>query len=134
MRCESFKQYAIVRADSAAEFTQLLNAEMKRLSKKFPEPSFSDSDPFMARISYTEHVLIPESLADEYELKGVNLTCKDCPFFEPVMKADGTTDGRCKKGGCQHSKFGQITLKTMPMCDTVFEMLNEGTVKLCLAD
>jgi len=133
MKCESFKQYAIVKADSAAEFTDLLNAEMKRLSKKYPVPSFSDSDPFYARISYTESVRIPETLADEYELEGVKLRCKDCPFFEPIRRADGKEDGRCKKGDCEHAKYG-MTFRTSKMCDVVFEMLNEGKVKLCLAD
>lgn len=133
MKCESFKQFAIVKEETAAAFTESLNAEMERLKDKRPIPSFSEADPYLCRISYTESVLIPESLADEYELKGVNLTCGDCPFFEPAFKADGTEDGRCKTGRCPISHYG-IRYKKSGMCDAALEMLNDGRLRLCFGN
>lgn len=133
MKCESFKQFAIVKEETAAAFNEKLNAEMARLREKRPVPIFSESDPFLCRISYTESVLIPETLADEYELKGVNLTCYDCPIFEPATKVDGTEDARCKIGKCVFAQYGK-TYKMSEMCDKALGMLNDGRIKLCLSE
>lgn len=133
MRCESFKQFIIVKEDTAQAFNARLNAELKRLRDKYPKPEFTDADPFLCRISYTETVRIPETLFDEYQLAGVQLTCSDCPLFEPRLKADGTEDARCKIGACAVSRHGK-TFRHSKMCDEALGMLNSGRMKLCLSE
>ena len=74
-----------------------------------------------------------EDISDEYEMAGVNLRCRDCPLFQPVRKMDGTIDKRAKWGGCEFSPFGYgQTTKDSRACNTLFEMINSGEVKLCL--
>ena len=130
MKCESYQQYAIVAADSAQELTKQLNATLRELRYKNPKVTFEG---MIARISYTEHVHIIEDLSDEYESAGVKLTCQDCPCFEPVKKSDGTVDARAKKGRCPNALYG-VTRRDSRACDTLFELINNGEVRLCLSD
>lgn len=130
MKTESYQQYAIVTADSAQELTEQLNATLKQLKCKYPKVTFEG---LIARISYTETVNIVEELADEYELQGVRLTCQDCPIFQPILKADGTRDNRTKWGDCPFAKFGR-TCRDSRVCSKLFEMINSGEVRLCLAE
>lgn len=125
---EAFRQFAIVTADSAQQFTERLNEELYRLRHKSPEVSFEG---MIARISYIEHVDAPEDTADEYELKGVSLTCQDCPFFRPQRKTDGSEDLRAKRGKCEFAMYG-ITSRDTRACSHLFECMNRGEVILCL--
>lgn len=129
MRSRSYQQYAIVAADSAHTLTEQLNAKLIELRDKNPTVTFEG---LIARIQYVECEQIPESLAEEYEAKGVRLTCQDCPFFVPMYKADGTEDRRAKWGGCPFAEFKQ-TSKDSRACDELFQMINDGRVKLCVS-
>lgn len=133
MRRESYQQYAIVKSDSARTFTDQLNAELRRLAEKKPVVTFTDADPYLARISYIETEIIPESIRDEYRLEGVDFCCEDCPMFKPIMKTDGTEDRRVKYGGCRYAEFGR-TYRTSAACEHLFRMMRSGEVKLCLAE
>jgi len=124
----SYQQYAIVAADSAQTLTEQLNEKLIELRGKSPTVTFEG---MIARIQYIEDEIVPETLSDEYEAKGVRLTCQDCPFFVPTYKADGTEDLRCKQGGCPWSEYG-TTYRTSQACDKLFEMLNNGEVTICL--
>lgn len=129
MKRESFTQYSIVTADSAQALTEQLNAEIRRLRSKQPTVTFEG---LIARIAYTETYEEPEDLRDEYHLKGVRLTCQDCPFFKPILKADGTEDRRVKIGDCPHKPLGR-TFRDSMACDILFQKINNGEVRLCLA-
>ena len=132
MRRESYQQFAIVAADSAQSLTEQLNAKLRELSSKRPQVTFEG---LIARISYTEDATFFEELSDEYEEVGIKLTCQRCPMFEPVLKADGTIDKRAKWGGCEYSPLGYgQTTKQSKACSRLFEMINSGEVKLCLAE
>lgn len=132
MRSESYQQFAIVTGDTAQSLTEQLNAKLKELKYKHPTVTFEG---MIARISYIEDAKICEDLSDEYEAVGVKLCCKDCPLFEPLLKSDGTIDKRAKWGKCDYSPFGYgQTSKTTSACPRLFEMMNSGEVKLCLAD
>ena len=122
MVSKSIQQYAIVAADSAQTLTEELNKKLIELQDKRPTVTFEG---MIARIQYTEIEQFPETLADEYEAKGVRLTCQDCPFFIPVIKADGTEDQRCKQGNCPWTEYG-ITYRTSSVCDKLFELLIVG--------
>lgn len=130
MISRSYQQFAIVAADSAQRLTEELNAELLRLKDKNPTVTFEG---MIARIQYTESESVPESLAEEYEAQGVRLQCQDCPFFTPTLKADGTEDKRAKWGGCPFAEFKR-TSGTSPACEKLFEMLNDGRVKLCVTE
>lgn len=132
MRRELFQQYAIVAADSAQSLTEQLNAKLRELQNKSPQVTFEG---LIARISYMENVYSMEELADEYEAVGIKLSCQDCPLFQPVRKMDGTIDKRAKWGGCEYSPLGYgQTTKCSRACNRLYEMINSGEVKLCLAE
>lgn len=130
MRRESYQQFAIVAADSAQELTDRLNAELYRLRDKRPTVSFEG---MIARISYTETADVKETISDEFEAKGIKLTCQDCPIFKPILKSDGTADARVKWGDCPFCEFGRTT-RDSAACESLFKMINSGEVRLCLAD
>ena len=129
MKCRSYQQFAIVAADSAQSLTEQLNAELVRLRDKKPTVTFEG---MIARIQYTETETVPESLAEEYEMQGVQLTCEDCPYFCPAIKADGTRDLRAKWGGCHLAEYGRAS-KDARACEMLFQRLNDGRVKLCVS-
>ena len=130
MKRERFQQFAIVASDSAQVLTDKLNEKMIELKDKHPVVTFEG---MIARISYEESYTEPESIEDEYRAIGVSIRCGACPYFEPVRKADGTVDERSKWGDCPHAHYGR-TSKGSAACEKLLRMLNEGEVKLCLAD
>lgn len=127
---ESYQQFAIVKADTAQLFTDSLNAKMYELRQKNPTADIKNET--FAVISYTETSSTPEDVSEEYELEGLRITCKDCPLFEPIYKADGTEDGRIKYGNCPLCEYGR-TYKAGRPCNELFQMINRGEVKLCLS-
>ena len=130
MRHESYQQFAIVAADSAQQLSEQLNERLYELRTKRPQVTFEG---LIARISYSESVAIPEDLADQYELAGVRIRCGACPFFKPRLNIDGSEDKRAKWGACPCASYGQTSRESM-VCNRLFEMLNSGEVKLCLAE
>lgn len=130
MKRESYQQFAIVASDSAQVLTDKLNEKMIELKDKHPVVTFEG---MIARISYEESYTEPESIEDEYRAIGVSIRCQACPYFEPVRKADGTVDERSKWGECPFAHFGR-TSKESAACEKLLRMLNDGEVKLCLAD
>lgn len=124
----SYQQYAIVTGDTAQQLTERLNDKLIELRDKDPVVSFEG---MIARIQYTERETVPDSLSDEYELQGVRLTCQDCPFFCPVLKADGSVDLRAKYGGC-HLAEDRMARKDSRACEKLFHMLNDGRITLCV--
>ena len=129
MKVSSFQQYAIVAADSAETLTEELNQKLIELQDKRPTVTFEG---MIARVCYAETTRAPETAWEEYEARGVRLTCQDCPCFRPILKADGTVDGRIKYGDCEHSETGRAFRDSMA-CDKLFQMLNNGEVRLCLS-
>lgn len=130
MRRQSFQQFVIVSSDSAQLLTERLNEKLYELRDKRPEVTFEG---MIARISYQESTEEPESLGDEYATKGVKLSCGACPWFEPVRKTDGSIDQRVKWGDCPRAHYGRTTCESAA-CEKLFEALNNGEVKLCIAD
>lgn len=129
MRREQFQQFAIVQGHSAQDLTEQLNTALYELRNKNATVTFEG---LIARIEYTETRQAAENLADEYESKGVRLTCQDCPFFSPIRKADGTVDRRIRWGDCPNSEFGR-TIRDGAACDHLFRLLNSGEIRLTLA-
>ena len=130
MKCESYQQFVIVEADTAALLTDQLNATIKRLRGKRPVADIKSGR--LAIVSYTEDSFDPEDIGEALELEGLKITCQDCPLFTPIYKADGTEDRRIKYGNCPECNFGR-TYRTSRPCEKLFKMINNGEVKLCLS-
>ena len=129
MKSISYPQFRIVEADSAKELTEELNRVIKDLKDNEPTVTFDGS--LVARIAYTvTEKDIPEDLSDEYQIKGVKLYCDDCPLFERALKRDGTEDLRKNVGTCP---LNGMRHKRECACEKLFEMINSGAVRLCLA-
>lgn len=129
MISRSYQQFAIVAGDSAQTLTDRLNEKLFELRDKNPTVTFEG---MIARIMYEEREADPESLEEEYELQGVRISCQDCPFFSPILKADGTVDGRIKYGDCPFTEFGR-TPRDGRACEQLFQMINSGEVQLCVS-
>lgn len=132
MKSLVFSQYAIVKANTAALFTTKLNEEVYKLKDKEPNVTFSKADPLVAYIEYTESEEKPETVQEVAALEGIRFVCEQCPHFKPILKADETVDERCKYGDCDYdgNEFGR-TLKTSNACPHLFDLIQEGGVKLC---
>ena len=133
MKNSVYEQFAIVKEDSAALFTAKLNEQIYALREYSPVVTFSDADPLCAYIKYVARISVPETLSEEYEAQGVRFICKQCPFFKPATKDDGSEDKRCKWGECEHAELGR-TYKTSSAGDKLYELIKEGDVKLCFLD
>lgn len=133
MRRSRYEQFAIVHADSASLFQKQLNEEIRRLRDNDPVVKFSESIPFYAQIKYCVDSTTPEKISEEYELQGVQFVCAQCPYFKAPLKDDGTEDKRCKYGDCEFAELGR-TFKKTPACDKLYELITEGSVKLCFME
>lgn len=134
MKRSRYEQFAIVHEDSAPLFNKQLNEEIYRLRDNDPVVKILRAEPpFFAQIKYTVYDTAPEKISEEYELKGVQFVCAQCPYFKAPLKDDGTEDKRCKYGDCEHTDLGR-TFKASPACDLLYELIAEGGVRLCFTE
>lgn len=126
MRCGSYLQFRIIMADTVEELTERLNSAFYELRQKEPEVEF---DGLTARIRYREYEYAPEDLREEYSLKGVDLHCQDCPFFEPLRNKNGSINRAAKRGDCIFAEYG-FTSRDARACERFFKMLNRGDLKI----
>lgn len=132
MKNSVVQQYAIVKENTAPLFTAKLNNELERLKDNDPTVTFSATDPLCAYVSYIVTERHPETIEEASSLEGVRFVCEQCPMFRPILKADGTVDGRCKFGDCTYegNEFGRA-LKRQPACSYLYELIQGGGVKVC---
>lgn len=126
MRCDSYLQFRIVAAQTFTELTEKLNETLYELRQKDPEVEF---DGLTARIRYREYEYTPEDLREEYSLKGVDLHCQDCPFFEPLRNKNGSINRAAKRGDCIFAEYG-FTSRDARACERFFKMLNNGDLRV----
>ena len=129
MRHSIYEQYATVREDTAAMFDSKLNETIYRLRHHNPKVVISESDPLCAYVKYSINEAQPETIAEEYQTKGIKFTCKHCPNFKPILKEDETVDKRCRYGDCDYADMGR-TKKDAPACDLLYNILEECNVKI----
>ena len=126
---KSCSQFAIIRERSASTFEDKLNNRLAELVDDDTEVTFSDVDGDMvARIQYKKKVQY-ERREEPMSETGIRFTCADCPF----LNAKGEVNGRIKYGNCPYSEYGR-TYKTTPACDVLYNMINNGEVRLCLSE
>ena len=71
---------------------------------------------------YTETVKVPETLEDEYLLRGEQKFCRDCPWFD----AKNEIIGRCEHPKIKvKTKAGYINANGSA-CEHLYEVLEEG--------
>ena len=99
--------------------------------KKFNDASLSigtdvelrwDTAPMTVHFIYKETEHIPETIAEEFELRGEKYYCKNCPYF------DRSADGRRKSGGCKYAEPGSVVDYT-PACEVFYRRLAKGEIK-----
>ena len=108
MRTRRFQRIEVVSETSPGDFQDKLNELFTTLEgKKFQTQLYNNENGFSAYITYEEIEKIPECLKDEYDLKGVSFTCKECPYFESINRFEGECDfcrGTLRRNDevCQH--------------------------------
>lgn len=127
MSSRSYQKFAIVQGDSAQSLTDQLNEQLYRLRDKHPVVTFEG---MIARICYDETDYDPEPEDEETKIE---IFCQDCPYFQPLLKADGTIDKRSRLGDCPYTKYKRTYRNSKP-CEKLINDINSGEVKLCLAD
>lgn len=112
------KQYRIIYDDDAGIFEKDLNAAINDLADYDPEVTIDGNrqNGFLAYLTYTEDHQVPENVADELEVRGLQATCSDCPYLRR------TTDNTRKKFPCKFSKYGTSYLSS-PACDKFYHDL-----------
>lgn len=123
----SYQKFAIVVGDSAQSLTDQLNEQLYRLRDKHPVVTFEG---MIARICYDETDYDPNPIEEEAKIE---IFCQDCPYFQPLLKADGTIDKRSRLGDCPYTKYKRTYRNSKP-CEKLINDINSGEVKLCLAD
>lgn len=118
------KQSLIITGGSAAEFQDNLNGALSDIARKGykHDIQFNMSMGLCAYILYEERYSVAETVADEYELKGITYRCFECPMFRP------SDDKRVKYTTCANGVHR--TCHNDPCCDWLYEQLEKGAIKL----
>ena len=109
-----------VQAETSAEFDALVNDIYKKaaLGGKDPEIHFFDTRGFCATVKYFMSTEIPETISEEYQLKGIRCNCSDCPLYFP------SEDKRVKYVRCDHVSH-RVDAETNA-CDYFYQTFMEG--------
>lgn len=133
MACEKFKQYAIVRSDSAELFEEQLNARMYELRDSMPDVQISENGQYLtAKIEYIKKQPFTRIERDPVR-DGIILKCINCPHFKPTLKKDGSVDGRARVGGCEMSEYGKTYLDS-DACEILYRLIQNGGARICFTD
>ena len=128
MKIQTRKRCVTVEAHDGSTFDEDFN----RVTDSLPsEPELVWDGELRVHLIYDETVKVHENIEDEYEDKGISLTCDDCPYFERFVKTDGTPDMRKKVGGCPFSHSG-VAYRDSRACETLYSAIQNREVKLCV--
>ena len=114
------QQTKIVHANTAEDFEERLNHYLADLSDRRLkyELNFNNSLGFCAYILYTEVTEYPETLAEEFEMRGERHHCTECIYCRIP------DDRRFKNFHC--SRTGGLVSKASPCCEEFYESLLHG--------
>ena len=119
MKTKVRTQIKTIQAKTAEEFDRLFNEandELNDVELRW------DTAPMCVHLIYKEEILEPETLAEEFELRGEHYYCKDCPFFKRGKNK------RCKSIGCKYSPYGTAA-EFNPACEYFFKQLVNGKIE-----
>jgi hypothetical protein len=109
-----------IKTSSAEEFDILMNSIYKTAVRggKEPEVHYFEGMGFCASVKYFVAKDIPETLAEEYELRGQGEVCDACPYFTPPK------DKRFKTSLCQRTN--RKTCYDSSACDIFYKEFREA--------
>ena len=100
------QRIAVIHSDTAKDFELELNKRLQELSKFSPEVKFNMNMGHCAYLYYTYEEEIPEDVKDEYELRGEQYYCGDCPELKK------TKDKRRKWFPCGYHPYGKSNIES----------------------
>ena len=121
MRKEVERKMKTIQASSSAEFDAKYNEASKELSIVEEEWEHWSNGVMCVHLIYTKEKLVPESLEEEFKLRGEHYYCKDCPFFKKGKNK------RCKSVGCKYSPYGTAA-DFNPACEYFYKQLINGKI------
>ena len=111
-----------IEADSAEEFERQFNSFMDDYGCYGDYTIEISNGKFFAVIQYKEEIQTPETLAEEYELRGEVFYCRDCPeCIDPML-------GNQKRCDCKYAEYG-FTRKDNHACEWFYKQLSQGKIK-----
>ena len=119
MRTVEHKFIRVVFEKDANDFEKSYNQTMEDLAAHDIEVAINTDreDGFCAIVKYSIEENLPEGIEDELQIRGIKITCADCPYLQE------TTDRRRKKKrNCEHAKFG-YTFLDAPACNKFYNDL-----------
>lgn len=122
MKYMTLKQARIIQSATAGGFENELNAALREVAEKGAryELQFNNNAGLCAYIVYEQSVQVPETLADEYELRGEEYRCSECPLFKP------SDDKRVKYTTCGHGV--RRCEANHYACEYFYEQLEKGGI------
>ena len=122
MQRDIYLKTAIIESHDAEEVTERLNALLKeyRNSNVKYERGFDASVGHFVTVEWTEETIIPETIRDEFYLRGELHHCGECPKFQV------NSDKRCKYCYCD---TGLKVWYEREACEELYKGLQEGTCR-----
>lgn len=123
MKISYFPRIRVVTASGGDEFEKKLNATLEDLARrgKKVEITFNLTVGHCAYVKFDEIHKTPETIADEYELRGERYTCRECPHYVPSM------DGRTKYSRC--TIMDERTTAKSDACEWFYKRLAKGELR-----
>ena len=126
------KRIAVIQAESSDLFEIAINKKYDELADYSLTLEIEHHQPHTAYIHYEVDEYIPESLADEFRIKGITYKCENCQYAEPLTKSDGTADRRTSKMYCHHHK--KYVVRELDACDIYYFELASKTGQFSQTD
>ena len=125
MKRITHRRIAIIEERTAGLFEAAINAKLDELADYEPELIIESIATHTAYLRYRFDEYLPESMADKFELLGVQYHCRDCAYCEFKKNRDGSINKTTKKAWCEQ-EHRQIYFE-MPACDTFYFELTSRT-------
>lgn len=111
----------VIESQSGSEFEDLMNNALREVSdlKSKYQIYWNLSRGHCAYIEYSYTEKIPETLMDEYALRGEIYYCGNCPKFFP------STDGRTQAGTCLYGKCNR-PIPSDRACKHFYQKVDSG--------
>lgn len=114
MKWKRSKQYRCIKGTDAEDFQDKVNAVLEEHPSA--EMTIDGIVPYLCHAWIDCERLIPETKADEYELKGEKHYCIECPYLDRPQNSNK----RQKRFPCEHAKHG-IAFTDELACDKFYE-------------
>ena len=121
---KTIPRFKIIENKNPVKLTDELNGVLEVIAEHDSinvTTGFDASIGHYAHIRWSEEKVIPESIADEFKLEGIQYCCGECPFF--ILQQDR----RIKHSVCNK---GRRTTYDTPACDCLYEMIRKGEIEI----